>query len=137
MQDVMSFSEEKTKNGWLINYRNITWNDSFGTTDQTEITNIISDFRFYADPPMDNCLIKDYDSTWANKIICGIASKGFNHIKNSCDFRNKKMYKGQSIEIVEGFLVLATNNGQFNLSTSDTVEEMYEQFYSVPNFFNK
>jgi hypothetical protein len=56
--------------------------------------------------------------------------EGFNHVINYCNFRNKTSYKGQPINIVEGFLVLETRDGEINMPVVDTVEEMYEKFFS-------
>ena len=109
---------------------NLTWEGNLGYRDQTVITNIINDFMFYADRPMENCLVKDYDSVWTDGIICGVASKGFNHFVNYCDFRNKKKYQNKSIDIVLGFLVLQTEDGQLNFPLVETVEEMYQMYFS-------
>ena len=113
--------------------QNITWKGNMGSIDQTLVTNIIGDFIFYADLPVDDCLVKHYDSIWKDGSICGVASKGFNHFVNYCNFRNKKMYKNKSIDIVLGFLVLQTDDEQLNLPTVDTVEEMYQMYFSGKN----
>lgn len=108
---------------------NITWNGNLGTYDETIFRNIISDLTGYANLIDDDCYFKEYDIGWSGHIISGIASKGFNHVVNYCNFRNKTEYKGTPIEIVEGFLVLEKNNNKLRMPSVDTVEEMFDKYY--------
>ena len=78
--------------------------------EKTPITKIIADFMCYADPPAQNCLMECDDLVWKDGIVREVASKGFNHLANCCNFRSKTTWRGQSINIVEGFLVLETTN---------------------------
>lgn len=40
-------------------------------------------------------------------------------------------YENSPIEIVEGFLVLETNNGKLNLPPVDTVEDLYKKYLNI------
>ena len=67
---------------------------------------IIRDFTDYADGVDDGSLHKQYDSVWADNVICGVASAGSSDVINYCDFRKTTKYNCHHIDIVEGFLVL-------------------------------
>ena len=67
---------------------------------------IICDLTDYADGLDDGSIRKQYDSVWANNVICGVASSGPSDVINYCDFRKTTGYNGHSVDIVEGFLVL-------------------------------
>lgn len=109
--------------------QNITWNANVGTPDETPFMCIIGNFTGYADPPNDNIIFREYDAGWSQHIIRNVASNGFNHIANYCKFRDKKEYKDQPIDIVEGFLVLQSDNGKLNIPGMDTVKEMFTKYY--------
>lgn len=98
---------------------NITTHNGGGIIETTPFTNIINDFTLYADgnhqdvDENDNPTYVTYepgDEIWSEHVICHI-TKGFDHIKNYCEFRNRKEYQDKPIEITEGFLVLETENG--------------------------
>lgn len=109
--------------------QNITWTGNHGRPDDNAFIEITTDFTHYADGIDEDEICKEYDRVWANDIICGVASSGFNNVTNYCNFRNKNRYKRKSIEIIEGFLVLESNNGKTSCMPSvDTVEEMYEKY---------
>ena len=109
--------------------QNITWDGKFGTQDQMPFTKIINDLHLYAEGSYDSC-IEPYDSKWLPNVICGVASEGFNNVINYCNFRNKTVYENKPIEIVEGFLVLESNNGKVRMPSVDTVDEMLRKYYS-------
>jgi predicted SprT family Zn-dependent metalloprotease len=110
----------------IIQY--ITFNNGIGTHDQMPFTRITNELTHYADWGSEQ-LLHLYDKEWLDATIYNVSSKGFNHIVNYCKTRNKKTYKGKSIEIVEGFLVLESTNGKVLKPSVDTVEEMYEKYY--------
>lgn len=113
--------------------QNITWNGNYGSHDDNPFIEITGDFTRYADG-MDGWVCKEYDSIWANDVICNVASGGFNNVVNYCNFRNTAQYEGNPIEIVEGFLVLESDNGKNPCMPSvDTVDEMFTKFYPNAN----
>lgn len=130
---------------------NITWEGNCGNADKTPFTKIVGHFTNYADgmnwddgfdgeEPV--CLVsKSGDEEWVKNtiglrpgtpsgILGPVASSGFNHVTNYCDFRNKTEHEGKPIDIVEGFLVLQSNNGKLKMPPVDTVAEMYQTYYS-------
>ena len=117
--------------------QNYTFTGNCGKQDKNPYREIINNFTGYADGNTlwdwgDNPEIgvyKEEDRIWINDAICGLASEGFNHVTNYCNFRNRTEYKGQQIEIVEGFLVLESDNGILNESPVDSVEELFAKFY--------
>ena len=121
--------------------QNYTCTERCGTQDHHPYTEIINDFTYYAEGYHDDIdfdgkrvihYTKSYDSVWVDGVICHIASSGFNHVKNFCKFRNYKVFKKKSIEIVEGFLVLESRNNNLAFPPSvDTVDEMYQKYYNV------
>lgn len=111
-------------------YNNITWKDNLGYHDQNPCSEITSDFMAYADTLDFDCYIHMHDQVWRNQVIPAVASKGFNDVLNYCNFRNKTECDNQPIDIVEGFLVLETNNyKEYSMPPVDTVGEMYEKYY--------
>lgn len=67
---------------------------------------------------------------------------GFNHIKNyfnckkltkvrECDFTLNDDLYGKSINIVESFLILESNNNKLKAPRFDTVDEMMETLYGI------
>ncbi len=111
-------------------YNNITWTNGLGYHDKNPYSRITSDFMSYADTLEFGCYIHLYDTVWRDLVIPYCASKGFNDVLNYCNFRNKTEYKNQPIEIVEGFLVLETNNGNpHSMPDIDTINEMYQKYY--------
>lgn len=109
--------------------QNISFEGNCGTYDETPYRKIIHELARYADGMEDDCVFHNYDQEWKKGIIPGIASNGFNHIKNYCIFRNKSEYNGSGIEIIEGFLILQSNNGKLNKLSVDTVEELFTKYY--------
>lgn len=120
--------------------QNVIWTERCGTHDQHPYTGIINDLKFYAEGYHDE--IDRYgnkitlytnvrDSCWVDDVICHVASNGFNHVKNYCRFRNRKIYKKKSIEIVEGFLVVEARDHELQFPPVDTIEEMYKKYYGV------
>jgi hypothetical protein len=107
--------------------QNITYEGDIGYYDKTPISEIIHEFKEYADG-FDG-IFKSYDEKWVKEIIPRVASNGFNHTNNYCNFRHRKVYKRKKINIVDGFLVLETSNGKFEDIPFDTVEEMMESLY--------
>lgn len=105
--------------------QNITWNENCGSYDETPYKQIVSELTCYGDEMYFN----SYDEEWSNNIICYVASEGFNHVTNYCNFRNKSEYKGSPIEIVEGFLILQSHDGILNMPSVETVEEMFAKYY--------
>lgn len=109
---------------------NIIWEGGFGRHEKSPYSNITNDFTDYADWGTEHGVSKLYDKEWTKEVICGVASEGFNNVTNYCKFRNKPSYRGKPINIVEGFLVLEASNGKVEIPSVDTVEEMYEKYYS-------
>ena len=106
--------------------QSINWNSNMGTYDESPFRHITSDLTSYADGMDEDCFCQSHDKDWANYVICDVASNGFNHVVNYCNFRKKCTYP---IEIVEGFLVLESDNGKLRMSSVDTVEEMFAKYY--------
>jgi len=100
--------------------QNITWEGNIGYHDVTPYSRIINEFIAYADGTIgeNGSFFEPYDQEWVEEIIPHIASIGFNHIINYCNFRDQKEVilqsssTGKAIEIVEGFLVLESDNGK-------------------------
>jgi len=86
-----------------------------------------SDLVGIASIPVDNG--DQYE--WLQHIIINVASDGFNHVVNYCNFRNKISYQGKPIEIVLGFLVLESHNGNIRMPTVDTEKELFEKYYTL------
>ena len=108
---------------------NIIWEKGQGRHEPSKYLEILEDFTNYAECVPDEGLLQLYDKQWIGEIICGVASDGFNNVMNYCNFRNKSSYHGRPINIVEGFLVLESNNGKISMPPVDTVREMYEKYY--------
>lgn len=85
--------------------QNITWSGNSGISDRTEYSSIVDELTGIA-----NGYDGNYD--WTSKCIFHLGG-GFNNVKNYCKFSKMKSFKGFPIEIVEGFLVLETDNGKF------------------------
>jgi len=109
--------------------QNFTREGHCGHQDKMPFTQIINELTSYADSIMDDCYSHLYDKDWYDEAICDIASAGFNHLRNYCNFRNKTQYNGQSIEIVEGFLVLESENEKLNMPDIDTVGELMRKYF--------
>lgn len=109
--------------------QNITWNRNVGKHDESPFSKITSDLTSYADGMEEDWFCEVYDKKWSNDVICNISSSGFNHVVNYCNFRNKTEYKDQPIEIVEGFLVLESDDGKLRIPTVDNVEELFAKYY--------
>ena len=92
--------------------QNYIWSGNIGTQDETPFTQIVNELTNYADGLDEDCYCYLYDKEWYDKTICHVASRGFDHVRNYCEFRNKTSYKDKPIEIVEGFLVLESNTRQ-------------------------
>ncbi len=109
--------------------QNITWDEGNGSFDKTPLTDIIHQLRCYADGFNDGYVFESEDELWLSHALGNVASRGFNHIGNYCNFRNTTEYDGVPIEIVDGLLVLESNNGVINLPDVHTVSEMYQKYY--------
>lgn len=127
--NILLIRNNKTYNVDNLLYRHIIWDDRIGKAEKNDINKIISELTIYSEGMNKDCYIHLYDKEWYDKSICHVAAKGFNHLNNYCNFRNKTQYKNKNIDIVEGFLVLETNNGKLEYSEIDTIEELYEQYY--------
>jgi hypothetical protein len=102
---------------------------SFGLTAEiTPYTSITNNFTRCA---MRMC--EPIPEKWFKGIITEVASKGFNNVTNYCNFRNRTTYKNKPIEIVEGFLVLQFQDGEFDMPNVDTEQEMFDVYYSGRN----
>ncbi|CAH6419887.1 Hypothetical protein HVR_LOCUS963 [uncultured virus] len=116
------------------------WEGNCGSQQIQPFTTIVNHFTGYADGMHEDydieseeqkiATFKQGDEVWVSDIIGAVASKGFNHFRNYCNFRNRTEYKGKSIEIVEGFLVLESNDGKMKMPSVDTVAEMHEKYYN-------
>ena len=109
--------------------QNITWNGNIGRPDDNPFVDIVSEIMSYVDREIDE-FRHLYNEQWAREKICHVASKGFNHVANYCNFRKRTTYKGNPIEIVEGFLILESQNGKVSMPPINTVEEKYAKYYS-------
>ena len=67
---------------------------------------------------------------WADNIIGNLCG-GFNHIKNYITLKNLNEYQDDKIEIVEGFLVLETEDNKFRISDIEDVQEMFQKYYGI------
>jgi hypothetical protein len=105
-----------------------TWDGRSGSQVPHEYTKIVNDLTRYADGLEEECL-REQDIKWYDSSITNLTG-GFNNVKNYCRLRQLNSYKDKQIEIVEGFLVLETDNGKLKFSSVDTVEEMYMKYYS-------
>jgi len=92
--------------------QNVSWSGNHGKYDDNQFIEITHELMNYADGMEPGHLFKEYDVEWIQHIIPDIASHGFEHIINYCDFRNRIKYRGKPIQIVEGFLVLESNDDQ-------------------------
>ncbi len=86
---------------------NIVWKGGFGKIEESAWSDILSQLKQYADGSCcEEWFSERYDEIWYPQTILHVASKGFDHVVNYCNFRKKEHYRGKPIEIVEGFLVL-------------------------------
>lgn len=107
--------------------QNIVWDGGCGKMESTEYGEIVSRLTMYADG-LDDDQISPSACVWYDDTIINLCS-GFNHIKNYCKLRNMTTFDDKPIKIVEGFLILQTNNGKLRLPSVDTVKEMYQKYY--------
>lgn len=114
--------------------QNIIWerdgngNRSHGYQEITEYLKIINEFTRYADGMDEDCYLDLNDKNWCDSAILNLCG-GFNNIKNYCQLRSMTSYEDKPIEIIDGFLVLETDDGKLNLPSVDTVEEMFQKYY--------
>jgi hypothetical protein len=86
--------------------QNIIWEEGSGVAEETSCSQFIDKLTWYADMGSG---IEKQDKEWMKYTIRDVASDGFKHIINYCNFRHRTSYKNKPIEIVEGFLVLENN----------------------------
>lgn len=106
---------------------NIIWDGNMGRHEKAVYTEICADLKQYADGMEDDQYIRLEDKAWYDNSKINLC-KGFNHIKNfvAC----KKKLENQGIKIIDAFLVLETDHGKYQIPDVDTVEEMFEKYYS-------
>ncbi|QKF94210.1 hypothetical protein QKU48_gp0752 [Fadolivirus algeromassiliense] len=109
--------------------QNYIWEDNMGKQEIREYTQVCNQLTHYADGMDDNCYFDMKDKIWYDKAICNICS-GFNHIKNYTKAKNMTMYKKKPINIVDSFLFIELRNGILEMPSCDTVEEMFQKYYS-------
>jgi hypothetical protein len=107
-KDLSILREHSLKNvsmgGYIIDnllIQVIKWEGNCGRHVESPTSKITQQLMSYADGMDEGQVFQLYDLPWASHIIIGVASNGFNHVENYCNFRNNK-----GNEIVEGFLVL-------------------------------
>ena len=70
------------------------------------------------------------DEAWFTKTNKSALGSGFNHIDCFDKLMNMKELDGIPINVVDGFLVLESNNGKLSMPVFDTVDEMlYEHYF--------
>ena len=109
--------------------QNVIWEGNCGTYEQTEYNQLCSNLIQYADGMDTNCYFDMKDKEWYDGAKCNICS-GFNHIKNYIKYKNIQQYKGKPVNIVDSFLCLTLDDGILKLPTCDTVEELFDKYYS-------
>lgn len=109
--------------------QDIKWGGRFGKYVDHPFTKIVHELASYADGLDDDCYFNIDDKEWYDDAICGVASKGFNHLKNFTTFLRNPVRKGKRYEIVESFLVLESDDGKIQKPQFDDVEEMYYKTY--------
>ena len=102
---------------------NFTFKNGRGTKDTSPYSHITGIWSWYADNDLEECYSDMDDKEWYDSSITNVAS-GFNHLKNYTTLRSMGEYNGTPIEIVEGFLVLDTDDGKLMLSSIETVEQL-------------
>ena len=107
---------------------NIIWSNGCGHHEEKVYTKLCHDLTQYADG-MDDYYLSLNDKIWYDKSKTNLC-KGFNHVKNFV-FCKKKM-ENKGFNIINAFLVLQTDDGKLYMPEVDTVEEMYEKYYSGP-----
>lgn len=108
--------------------QNYKWVGNHGTQEIFTHTKICNDLLWYADRREADCYIEMCDKLWCDLSVAGFCSD-FNHIKNYVE--SKRKFESAGIKIVDGFLVLESNNGKLNMPVFDTVSEMMEELYAV------
>jgi len=115
----------------ILNYK---FEGNRGTQVQTPYSDIVNKLTSYAD-------MRDYeerwvftlsDFEWINEAIPGIASSGFNHVLNYCNYKKNTDY-----DIVEGFLVLVSRDDKIQTPMSDTADEMLSNICKIQDTENK
>ena len=114
------------KNGNLLIHNLVSSKTGGFQFELTEYTQICGYLSRYADGI--DYYINPADDIWYDISIGGFCS-GFNHIKNYNQFKNATNIKGKDVNIIDSFLVLETEDGKFNPSQFDTVNEMMLYYY--------
>jgi hypothetical protein len=109
--------------------QNFIWHDNMGQMEENGYSQIIGKLADYANGMDENKYYVANDKIWYDHTIIDLCG-GFNHIKNFCKLLNMKSFEKKPIEIIEGFLVLETRDGVYELPIVDTVKEMYDKYYS-------
>lgn len=94
-------------------------------------TRICGELAGYADR-MEDRYYDLSDCEWVDNSITNICG-GFNHVKNYVSARHIEEIEGKRVNIVEGFLVLKSQEGKLNMSPFDTVDEMLLKVYGIQN----
>ena len=96
---------------------------NIGSQEKHEHTDICNLLSGYADGLDDYYYFDMCDKPWYDKSIINLCG-GFNHVKNyiSC----KVHCKNKGIDIIDGFLILQSRNGQIEIPYCDTVNELYK-----------
>lgn len=101
--------------------------------EESRYSKITNNLTFYADSWEPEMGAKPEDQEWISGMIQNVASSGFNHVTNYCMTRNATQYKGQNIDIVEGFLVLQARNGKLDIPLVSTVQELFTLLHCQSN----
>ena len=96
--------------------------------DQTEYSSICSNMTHYADMGDEQGFSKLGDDLWLKDSITNICG-GFNHFKNYDYCMKLTKVKEKEINIIDGFLFLASHDGKIDFCPFDTVEEMLNEIY--------
>jgi hypothetical protein len=107
--------------------QNYIWTKNMGVAEKHSHTETCNQLFAYADGFDGHFNLEDkawYDSAMIN--LC----KGFNHIKNYTKLKQMTHHKGKPVNIINSFLLLELKDGTLEMPTCDTVDEMYEMYYS-------
>jgi hypothetical protein len=115
-------SNTTIENILIINY---IFKGNCGSQEDTPYNQICNQLTHYADGMEEDCYFDMKDKLWydaAKTNLCG----GFNHVKN---YKYCKEYaQNNNLNVIDGFLVLKSDDGVLNKQMFDTVEELM-QFY--------
>lgn len=148
---IVATIKEKTYHIPNILIQNYLYEENYGIQVETPYTQTCNMLTHYADG---GSTVYDFktetemqgyadmkDEEWFTKTIrseYGIPfGRGFNHFACFLKLMNMKVHEGTPINVIDGFLVLESNNGKLNISEFDTVTEMMHECYFKDAIFGE